>query len=309
MHIQMDLSNKKARIIIFQVSGLYTITVKKGPEVKLFLWFEVFGRESEESMTLKENLIRKMRIDQLSLKIKKSIGMPMDEKKVDKEAVIELVQMASGTHRKIRDLDIFHFESIKDKDKFLILDNELKLYLGKTDDAVMRKSPTIKEMISIGNIRKILNDNDIVLTTKEATIDNISGMLLKEIDLSINEADLDELVLDGNEALKNKDTKGIHESLNFFSELLSYKDASRFFSSKSKRVLGQLSDSKSGKKSLKPVIVYNETDHRLSLFLKRIGSEEKDVINVLWESEEENEIRLDGELVFLELKQLCLAKG
>ena len=48
----------------------------------------------------------------------------------------------------------------------------------------MRKSPTIKEMISIRNAFKIINDKDVKISTKDESLKTIQKECIDLIDLS-----------------------------------------------------------------------------------------------------------------------------
>ena len=58
-----------------------------------------------------------------------------------------------------------------------------KLY-DTVADVGMRKSPTIREMVSIRNAMKILSDADVVASKKEASVRTIQEECLSALDLS-----------------------------------------------------------------------------------------------------------------------------
>ena len=64
--------------------------------------------------------------------------------------------------------------------KVLVFDNELALYHSTVDDVALRKSPEWKEMVSIRNVRRILNDQDVVVSKGKESIRRIYGNALLE---------------------------------------------------------------------------------------------------------------------------------
>jgi len=107
-------------------------------------------------MSFKENLLKKIRIDKLADQIISTIGPIDSEKKVDKQAMRTLIEMAPYEMRKERDLELYIKKNgPEEKKRILVLDNDLSIYHTNMEDVALRKSPTVKEMVSIKNIIKI----------------------------------------------------------------------------------------------------------------------------------------------------------
>ena len=106
-------------------------------------------------MSFRENLLKKIQIDRLTRIVLQSIGTPESGLKIDKDAMRRLLAMSPYEYRKVRDLDLYIREADGGKNKILVLDNELPIYLTTVDDVAMRKSPYIAEMVKIRNIIKI----------------------------------------------------------------------------------------------------------------------------------------------------------
>ena len=121
-------------------------------------------------MSFKENLLKKIRFDALAHKVISSWGPPGSGMRIDKDAMRELLDMSSYTHQRKRDLDLYVDEDGGEKKKILVLDNELPIYLTTVEDVVLRKSPYIKEMVSIRNAIKILKDSDVKISIKDASV-------------------------------------------------------------------------------------------------------------------------------------------
>ena len=64
--------------------------------------------------------------------------------------------------------------------KVLVFDNELALYHSTVDDVALRKSPEWKEMVSIRTVRRILNDQDVVVSKGKESIRRIYDNALLE---------------------------------------------------------------------------------------------------------------------------------
>ncbi|MBU2621632.1 MAG: hypothetical protein KKD92_04875, partial [Proteobacteria bacterium] len=114
-------------------------------------------------MSFKENLLKKIRIDKMAEKMLNSIGPPDSGRKVDKETMRKMLEMSAYQTRKERDLELYIHDNADGIKRILVLDNELPLYNTTVDDVVLRKSPTLKEMLSIRNALKILNDADVIV--------------------------------------------------------------------------------------------------------------------------------------------------
>ena len=84
----------------------------------------------------------------------------------------------------------------------------------------MRKSPYIKEMVSIRNAIKILKDSDVKISTKEDSLRTIQKECIDLLDLSFNESDIREIEADGAKSLERDYADGVIECLILFADLL-----------------------------------------------------------------------------------------
>ena len=103
-------------------------------------------------MTFRENLLKKIKIDKISEQVIASIGTPDSGKKIDGEAMRDLLEIKPYKLKRERDLDLFILEKDKGEQRILVLDNDLAIYDTTAEDVAMRKSPAIKEMLSIRNV-------------------------------------------------------------------------------------------------------------------------------------------------------------
>ena len=137
-------------------------------------------------MGFRENLLKKIQIEDLAQGILRSIDPQDSAKRMDREAMRQLLEMSTYSYRKERDLDLY----MLNEKEILALDNELKIYRTTAEDIGLRKSPTIKEMVSFRNAIKILNDKDVVVSRKSDTVLRIRSELVAALDLSFAAADI-----------------------------------------------------------------------------------------------------------------------
>ena len=80
-------------------------------------------------MGFKQELLKKIQIDQLTEKILASIGPSGSEQKVDKGLLQVLLEMAEYHHHRERDLDIYLPPESSGKTHILVLDNDLPFFI------------------------------------------------------------------------------------------------------------------------------------------------------------------------------------
>lgn len=253
-------------------------------------------------MAFKENLLEKIEIDKLSQKVIASLGGSDSGRRADMEAMKKLVEKAPYTHQKKRDLDLY----IKDDDlkNVFVLDNDLKIYRTTPDDIALRKSPTIKEMISIRNAVKILNDADIVAYRKEDAVKRIHREAIDNLDLSYDRSDIDQIATDGIVSLESRDEDGVLETLTLFNELLGYVPAPKAFQFGSFYVYGDLGKTPSGETVFGSIIIYDSVHHTIKLVEEKIGTMEKEKIEHVFQiAAGKEKPTLEGAEVFRYLAQ------
>ena len=255
-------------------------------------------------MTFKENLLEKIKIDRLTKKVLGSIGPPDSGSRVDKEAMIKLLEMGSYKELKERDLDLYILEGDTDHGRLLVLDNDLAIYNTSAQDVGLRKSPTVKEMVSIRNIKKILNDSDVVISKKEASVQTIQTACIDMLDLSWNVADIEQMANEGAEALERGNMEGARESLMLFSDLLGYQSAPKPFKLEHHEIMGCLSRGDNSELIIFPVVIYTPFENHLRLMNTQIGSFDKKNIEIMHKVANgvENDV-LEGADVFQYLKE------
>ena len=191
-------------------------------------------------MSFKENLLKKIEIDRLAAKVITSLGPVDSGRKVDKEAKRTLLEIAGYTHRKERDLDLYLEDDTAEKGYILVLDNDLTIYDTSIEDVIIRKSPYVKDMISIRNIVKILNDKDVVISKKEESLKHVQQACIETLDLSYNASDISDLAIDGVASIESNYADGVIEVIDMFAELLGYKPPPKVVSLRHQHVIGAL---------------------------------------------------------------------
>lgn len=229
-------------------------------------------------MSFKQNLLTKIQIDQLSEKIIASIGPADNRQKLNREAVRTLIEMAPHQYQKERDLHLYTLKEDKKADRILVLDNELAIYDTTVDDVVLRKSPTLKEMLSIRNAIKILNDAGVVVCKREATVNYIKDMLISRLNLSFGLSDLTEIEKDGVLSLERDFSDGVRQSLDLFGELLGYRIAPQPLQIANCHVTGALSKGKTGEWIMEPVVIYNPIRNTLKRIDQPVSTLDPDAI-------------------------------
>ncbi len=259
-------------------------------------------------MAFKENLLQKMTIDRLAAQVQNSIAPPDSPQRIDRQAMQELLQMGGYAYSRDRDLDLYRLNDGSDKQLILVLDNELKLFNTTADDVVLRKSPTVKEMVSIRNAIKILNDKDVVVSRKGDTLQRVRNELIDRLDLHYTAADIAALAEDARQALKSGDSEAMTETLVLFAEMLSYSKAPKAFQLPHHQIWGKLEKVGAGQLRMGPLVLFNVMRHTLKMVDRPINSHDKDDMQ-RYQQIVKGEIKADteGEAVPAALKDKVLA--
>ena len=261
-------------------------------------------------MSFKENLLTKLKIDNLAHKVIASIGPVESGSKVDKDAMRSLLEMSPYQHQKERDLDLYVEVIDLAQKKIFVLDNELPIYQTTIEDVVIRKSPLIKEMVKIRNIIKILKDTDVKLSRKDESVLTIQKECVDQLDLSFNASDIDEIAKDGQAALERDYTDGVVECLELFADLLDYKPAPQAFQLSRHKIIGALTSKAGGEVLYGPMIIYSLIQGTLKLIEDQISSFDKTKIELIQQiAAGKQKAAAEGPDVFEYLKNAVLKKN
>ena len=222
-------------------------------------------------MGFRENLLKKIQIEELAQGILHSIDPQDSAKRMDREAMRRLLEMGPYQYRKERDLDLYMLNEAE----ILALDNELKIYRTTAEDIGLRKSPTVKEMVSFRNAIKILNDKDVVVSRKADTVLRIRSELVAALDLSFTAADIESLAADGSEALNNGYAEGVVEILSLFAELLHFQKAPKIFQVSHHQTWGALERPRDGEWRFGPLVMFDRMHNSLKMIEAPVSSLDK----------------------------------
>ena len=173
-------------------------------------------------MSFKENLKAKIKLDKLVKKLISTMKEPPGRWWLDKVLAQELLLMTDFVHERVRDLQLYVRPSAGEIMEVLVLDNALPIYRTTVNDVVLRKSPCWHEMVSIRNIRKIMNDKDVIVSKGKASLEKLHTDALALLDLNYTGNDMALLLEDARRGMARKSIKQIQECLGFFFELLNF---------------------------------------------------------------------------------------
>jgi hypothetical protein len=258
-------------------------------------------------LSFRESVLQKIKIDDLTGSVLATIGPPGSGKKVNKKAMQELLNLGGYTHQAERDLDLYVLTDESGKDTILVLDNELALYKTTIQDVAMRKSPTVKEMVSIRNAIKILKDTDVVVSRREETVKTIQKACLDMLDFHYEKEDIESMGKDGMAALDNGYADGVVEMLRLFEEILNYELLPRALAMQHCRMAGAPGRKTSGEVAYGPIVVYNLMHNNLRFVDDVVGIHDKDRIEALHAvARGEGDAALEGPAVFEKLTAMFL---
>lgn len=213
-------------------------------------------------MGFKENLRQKIEIDRLAGHVVRTVTAGPDSNvRLDKPAMRRLLDTAGWQPRHERDLELYLPPAEADGE-VLVLDNDLPLYRTSVADVALRKSPTVKEMVNIRNIVRILNDADVVVSKKAETVETFRRACIGRLDLNYTAADIEALAFDGRAALENRYPEGIVEVIDLFAELLGFQTPPKAFGAPHHHIRGHRPPG-GALARFGPLVLYDRIHHRL----------------------------------------------
>jgi len=177
-------------------------------------------------MPFKENLQAKIKLDRLYQSLVSTTREPPGRRWLDKELTKELFARTDFEHKKVRNLDLYIRPLEGEIMEVAVLDNELPIYHSTVDDVTLRKSPYWQQMFSIRNVRKIMNDHDVIASKGKESLKRLHANALALLDLTYTRDDLAPLLEDARRGLERKSIEQIQESLDLFFELLDFEPLS-----------------------------------------------------------------------------------
>lgn len=232
-------------------------------------------------MSFKENLLKKIRINRLARKVIDTMGPPGSGRKIDKTAMTSLLEMGPYDYRRERDLDLYMRDLTGESTRILVLDNELPIYRTSVEDVVLRKSPTVKEMINISNVVKILSDKDVKESKKEESVKQVQNDCLGQLDLSYTREDIEEIAADGRTALEAGDEAGVVETLTLYADLLGWSKLSGALGMEEHHIVGQSGEARPGERLYGPMVLYDPRKNGLRLVKESVSGLDKQAMETL----------------------------
>lgn len=229
-------------------------------------------------MSFKENLLKKIKINNMAKQVIASIGPVDSGRKIDKKIMRNLLDLSDYTYKRKRDLDLYIEDIDAEKTRILVLDNDLAIYNTSVYDVAMRKSPTVKEMMNPFNVVKILKDTDVVISKKEDSVKTIQQECIAKLNLSFNASDLDEIANDGLASFENGYSDGVIECLDLFAEILNYRNPPKAFSVGHHKITGTLVKKENGEEMFGPMVLFSMMHNTLKLIDQQIGSFDRERI-------------------------------
>ncbi len=261
-------------------------------------------------MGFRENLLKRITVNDLVRTVNATIGTAESGTKVDKKSMKTLLGMTCFVLHRERDMDLYirpHKGTIQ---QILVLDNELPLFETTLGDVLLRRNPTLKEMISVRNALKILNDKDVVKYRRRESLDFLHRDLLKDLDLNFTDGDLDVMCSKAVKALADRDRDGIVESIVLFAEILGYVPAPRTFEIRQHRVWAKPGPRMPDKPFFGPMVIYNPDSHRLFLWSEPVDQLDPAAVEALFmERNDQPSQWIQGPGVFEFLKDKARAQG
>jgi hypothetical protein len=232
-------------------------------------------------MSFKDQLLKKIEIDGLARTIIASIRPAGTMHHIDKAAMELLLDIAGYTPRTKRSVPLYVLKTTAETSRILVLDNDLAIYNTTEADVVLRKNPLVKEMISFGNIRKILSDADVIVSKKETTVRMVHQECVATLDLSFTDQDLDQIKMDGAVALDTADSPGVVQSLTLFAQMLGYIPAPRFLAVTGYTLFCGVNTVGAGEGVYGPHVIYHAAGNRLMMVSVSIKQGEKEKVELL----------------------------
>lgn len=259
-------------------------------------------------MGFKENLLKKIEIDRLYAQVANSLKGPDSGIHFDKQALQRLLAFGPYKPLKMRDLELYLLDKSAGGPQVLVLDNGVGIYNTTPEDVALRKSPTVKEMLSIRNAVKILRDSDVLVSKKEASLETIRRQCIDALDLTWRKEDISAIAIDGVASLESRYSEGVIEALDLFAELLGFEQAPRALRIPHVKIVGKVSERTGSAPLFGPAVLYSLIDNRLSLIEEPLSTQSREDFSRIQKiARGETPADREGADVFYFLKQAVLS--
>jgi hypothetical protein len=260
-------------------------------------------------MSFKLNLKTKIKLDNLLKKLLSTIRDKPGRHWLDKGLVRELLGRAGFKKIHVRDIDLYVRPFEGENMEIVVLGNELAIYRTSVDDIALRKSPYWQEVFSIRNIRKIMNDKDILISKGRKSLEILHSNALELLDLACTGDDLMLLQEDGCSGLERQSIIQIRESLDLFVALLNFQPVSFGGLTHNLHIYAGIKSNGGNTHTFEPIIIFDEKSLYLGMkkgpFKLRMDS---DLAWLIKHDMKKEQVDLEGIDVFKFLAELALAK-
>jgi hypothetical protein len=260
-------------------------------------------------MSFKENFKAKIKLDGLLQMLVSTIREPPGQRWLNKALTQELLDMTDFEHRKVRSLHLYIRPLKGEIMEIVVFDNELADYHTTVDDVALRKSPNWQEMFSIKNIKKIMNDHDVIISKGKESLKRLHANALALLDLTYTRDDMALLLEDARQGLEQKSIAKIQESFDLFFGLLDFAPVSFGVPELDLQTFGRPKVNGGAVPAFEHLILFDEKT--LSLGLKKGAfspQSDSDLAWVMQYAQNEKIADLQGMDVFEFLAELALAK-
>lgn len=173
-------------------------------------------------MGFKENLKAKMDLDRLLRNAIHTIKEPPETKWVDKKLTGEILDKTDFKYKKAGNLDLYVRPLENGIMEILVLDNELPIYHTTVADVTLRKNPHWQDVFSVRNVKKIMNDQDVIVSKGKESLKKVYASALGRLDLTYDRGDLEQLIEEARMGLEQGSSPRIREPLDLFFEMLGF---------------------------------------------------------------------------------------
>ncbi|MBI9091223.1 MAG: hypothetical protein JEZ12_18575 [Desulfobacterium sp.] len=261
-------------------------------------------------MGFKENLLKRITINDLVRTVDRTLGTVASGLKINKKAMKQLFDMSTFALHREREMDLYHRPLNDGTYQILVLDNELPLFETTLADVLLRRNPTLKEMINVRNAIKILSDKDVVKSRRTDSLVFLQQDLLSSLDLTFDDADLAGIFEAAVSALENANEEEVVQSVVLFAEILGYVAAPSLFQIKEHRIWGSVSADTAARTFFGPMVIYNPGTHQLVLWPEPVASLDPEwVVGLKQGGEGQRPAWIKGKAVFAFLRDKALDQG
>ena len=260
-------------------------------------------------MSFKDNMKAKIRLDGIFRQLISTMQEPPGRWWLDKILARELLDMTDFEPRKFRDLHLYIRSLEGEAMEVLVFDNELPIYHTTVADVALRKSPFWQEMFSIGNIKKIMNDKDVILSKGKDSLKRLHADALALLDLTYTGDDMAMLVEDGRSGLERKSVGEIQDLLDLFTSLLDFEPLLVDVLERDLEIFARPKNGDGAASTFEHLILFDP--ETLSLGLKKGAFSPGNDLDLAWVMEyarDEKTADLQGVDVFEFLAELALRK-